>query len=121
MNRLGAIVVFSLGFVGGIIYLASCGSAGANVTSQKIIRVQGTEGTDTATCPAGTFVMGGGCVDNGNCNTPQIKYSHPSPTSGASTAWKCAVACDPDGTGSVSNLPFAMCAQATPSDALTAE
>src|SRR5688572_21037880 len=120
-QRLATIAVFSLGFVGGILYLASCGDAGANVTAQKIIRVQGTAGTDTATCPAGSFVMSGGCTDDGDCNTPQIKYSFPSPTAGASTAWKCAVACDPDGTGTVTNIPFAMCAQATPSDALTAE
>jgi hypothetical protein len=85
------------------------------ITAAELIRVFSS--SSSASCPVGSYVVGGGCIENGTCTTPRVKASYPSST----TAWTCSVGCDDAGTGG-DGVPatFAICARTTPATALTA-
>ncbi len=120
-----AVSLVATGFAAGILYIMSCGSgttADAAVASMKYTRVYASGATSVA-CPAGSYVMGGGCMGiDGSCAASALSlviFSAPKST----TAWGCRIGCAGSGgvtEGTASNtISYALCASWSPTDAVT--
>lgn len=132
--RFGATV---LGFVGGVVFVASCGGGGESAVAQsadpirtlKITRVLATTPTScirdgyecevTAICPVNTVVTGGGCFDDvGGNDESRIRTSFPAD----SASWTCKMM----GGGGLGSSPlklnvYALCLGAEPGTAISYE
>jgi hypothetical protein len=106
-NNLSHIGILSLGFVGGIAFIISCGGGGGNsataqapspitgVTITKVIATGTPPAIDDAfaiaTCPANSFLIGGSCGDSSNSCTRRSFVKGSGPMS--STQWRCETRC----------------------------